>query len=83
MLEVVDEVPGSSELLKWFGHGPLFTMPSYKEGNYNELTVPQSAHAFETTNKGGKPGPFRMRQTCCVGFLLEEIKNLDVNYFNG
>jgi hypothetical protein len=57
MLEVTDEVPGSSELIKWFGY-----WPSFHDAEVLELGLHRTGrsivriHAFEMTGNVNSQG---------------------------
>lgn len=84
MLEVIDEVPGSSELIKWLGHWPSFHDAEVLDVELHRTgSSTIRVHAFEMTNKVDSRGFFVCDKHVVVSFFLEEIKNLALNYFNG
>jgi hypothetical protein len=84
MLEVTDEVPGSSELIRWFGY-----WPSFHDAEVLELQLHRTGHStirihtFEATSNVNGQGFFICTKHVIVDFLLEGLKNLHLDYFNG
>jgi hypothetical protein len=83
-MQVTDEVPGSSELISWFGY-----WPSFHDAEVLELQLHRTGHSrvrihtFETTNEVNSQGFFICTKHVIVGFVLEGLRNLHLDYFNG
>jgi hypothetical protein len=84
MLEVTDEIPGTSELIRWFGYWPSFhdaevlAVELHRTG-YSKVRI----HAFEATSDVNRQGYFICTKHVVVGFVFEGLKNLHLEYFNG
>jgi hypothetical protein len=83
MLEVTDEVPGTSELIAWFGH-----WPSFHDAEVLEVALRRSGnstiriHAFEMTDQVNSQGFFIQTKHVIVSFVLEGVTNLHLDCFN-
>jgi hypothetical protein len=83
MLEVNDEVPGTSELIAWFGHWPSFhdaevvEVALHRRGN-STIRI----HAFETTNQVDSQGFFIQIKDVIVTFILAGVTNLHLEDFS-
>ena len=83
MLEVTDEVPGASELTRWFGYWPSFhdaevlDLELHRAG-YSTVRI----HTFEMTSEIDTQGFFIFTKHVIVEFILEGVKNLHLDDFN-
>jgi hypothetical protein len=84
MLEVTDEVPGTPELIAWFGYWPSFhdaevlDLELHRTGN-SRIRI----HAFEMTDQVNAQGFFVCIKHVIVNFVLEGVTNLHLDFFNG
>jgi hypothetical protein len=84
MLDVTDKVPGASELTKWFGY-----WPSFHDAEVLDIELHRTGHStvrihtFETSSETNSQGFFICTKHVIVGFILEGLKDLHLNDFNG
>ena len=84
MLEVTDEVPGASELTRWFGY-----WPSFHDAELLDVELHRTGHStvrihtFEMSSEVNSRGSFIYTKHVIVGFILEGLRNLRLNDFNG
>ena len=84
MLEVTDEVPGTPELIKWFGYWPSFhdaEVLDLKLDRTGRSTV--RVHTFEMTDQVNSQGSFTCTKHVIVSFILDGITDLHLDGFNG
>ena len=83
MPEDNDAVPGTPELIKWFGY-----MPSFHDAEVLDLKLTRSGtsmirvHAFEVTDQINTQGSFICTKHVIVKFVLDGVTNLSLNGFN-
>ena len=84
MLEVNDEVLGTSALVGWFGY-----WPSFHDAEVLDLELHRSGsstiriHTFEATNQVNSQGFFVCAKHIIVSFVVEGVTDLHLDYFNG
>jgi hypothetical protein len=83
MLEVVDDVPGASELIAWFG-----CWPSFHDAEVLDCELHRAGdstiriHTWETTDEVSGQGFFVCKKHVIVSFVLEQVTNLQLSHFN-
>jgi hypothetical protein len=83
MLEVTDEVPGTAELIKWFGY-----WPSFHDAEVLDLKLDRTGgstlrvHTFEMTPQVNSQGFFICTKRVIVSFAFDGITNLHLDDFN-
>jgi hypothetical protein len=84
MLEVTDEVPGTAELIKWFGYWPSFHDAEVLGLNLNRSGRSSvRVHTFEITNQVDSKRFFICTKHVVVSFVFDGITGLQLNGFNG
>jgi hypothetical protein len=84
MLEVIDEVRGAADLIKWFGY-----WPSFHDAEVLDVELHRSGssairiHTFEITDQVNSQGHYICVKHVVVTFILEGVNNLHLDYFNG
>ncbi len=84
MLEVIDEVPGTSELVKWFGYWPSFhdaEVLDFKLRRTGSSAV--RVHTWEITNQVNGKGYFIRTKHVIVSFVFDGVTDLHLEGFNG
>jgi len=83
MLEVTDEVPGTRELIKWFGY-----WPSFHDAEVLDLNLVRTGrstvrvHTFEMTDQVNSQGFFICAKHVIVTFVFDGVTGLQLNDFN-
>lgn len=81
--EWLDDVPGASALLEWFGY-----WPDFHDSEVLSIHLDRSGsssirvHAFDTTGEVDEKGFFVTRKHVVVSFMLEEIVTCRLDGFN-
>ena len=84
MLEVTDEIPGTLELVTWFGYWPSFHDAEVLDLEFHRTggsTV--RIHTFEMTDQVDSQGFFICTKHVIVSFVLEGVTTLHLDDFNG
>jgi len=83
MLEVTDEVPGTRELIEWFGY-----WPSFHDAEVLDLNLVRTGrstvriHTFEMTDQVNSQGFFACAKHVIVTFVFDGVTGLHLNDFN-
>jgi len=83
VIRMLEAIPGSSELIAWFGYWPTF-----HDAEVLRIELDRSGlstirvHAFEATSKVNSQGEYGCVKHVVVTFVLEEIKTLQLDSFN-
>jgi hypothetical protein len=84
MLEVTDKVPGTLELIEWFGYWPSFHDAEVLDLKLNRTGCSTlRVHTWETTDKVNSRGSFLRTKHIVVSFVLDGIAGLHLNGFSG
>jgi hypothetical protein len=84
MLEVTDEVPGTPELINWFGYWPSFhdaEVLDLKLDRTGRSTV--RVHTWEMTDQVNSQGFFITTKHVIVSFAFDGVTDLHLKGFSG
>ena len=84
MFEVTDEVPGSAELIEWFGY-----RPSFHDAEVLDLKLDRTGystvrvHTFQMADQINSRGFFICTKHVIVSSIFDGVTDLHLNGFNG
>ena len=84
MLEATDEVPGTLELIKWFGY-----WPSFHDGEVLDLKLDRTGcstlrvHTWKMTDQVNSQGFYICTKHVIVSFVFAGVTDLHLNGFSG
>ena len=77
------DVPGAAEITNWFGYWPTFHDAEVVSIELNRSgTSIIKVHAFATSKRLDPRGHFATQNHAIVSFLLDDIRELQLNGFN-
>jgi len=83
MEEILDDIPGATELFSWFGYWPSFHDAEIVSLTLNRIGVSTlQVYAYHMTNELDDRGYYVLEKHVHVNFRMEEIFSLELFDFN-